>query len=153
MTDEVARIALTVSQGFNERDFDRAASVFADDAEMLNVATGAVYRGPEGFKRDMEYWFTAFPDCTCDVTSVIATDDTAVIEFIARGTNTGPLLNPGSEIPPTGKSVEIANCEIYRVEDGKILGGRAYYDTATMRRQLGLPADAPAGAVVPSPTA
>ena len=103
MTDEVARIALTVSQGFNERDFDRAASVFADDAEMLNVATGAVYRGPPGFRRDMEYWFTAFPDCTCDVTSVIATDDTAVIEFVARGTNTGPLVNPERRNPAYGK--------------------------------------------------
>jgi steroid delta-isomerase-like uncharacterized protein len=145
--EENARIALTISESFNDREFDRGLALFAPGFEMVNMATGAVYRGVEGFRRDMEYWATAFPDCYCDVTSVIATEDKAVVEFIARGTNTGPLVNPGSVLPPTGRTLEIANCEIYEIEGGKIARGRAYYDAETVRRQLGLPAEAPAGAV------
>jgi steroid delta-isomerase-like uncharacterized protein len=113
----------------------------------VNMATGEVYRGADGFRRDMKYWATAFPDCSCDVTAVTATDDKVIVEFVARGTNTGPLINPGSVIPPTGQRVEVANCEIYEIDNGQIVRGRAYYDTGTIREQLGLPPDAPAGAI------
>jgi steroid delta-isomerase-like uncharacterized protein len=144
--DEIEAIALAISQAFNDREFDRGLAFLAPGFEMTNMATGAVYRGVEGFRRDMEYWSTGFPDCHCDVTSVIVTNDRAVVEFVARGTHTGPLVNPGSTIAPTGRKLEMPNCEVYEIEDGKLVRGRAYYDADTVRRQLRLPADAPAGA-------
>ena len=59
-------------------------------------------------------------------------------EHVGRFTHTGPLVTPGGEISPTGRRVEIQIAEFYQMKDGKIRQLRAYYDAATMMRQLGL---------------
>ena len=69
---------------------------------------------------------------------MIGSDDYAVVEFVGRGTNTGPLATPQGEIPATGRAIEIPFCDVHRIEDGKITNGRSYFDMATMMRQLGL---------------
>jgi predicted ester cyclase len=71
-------------------------------------------------------------------TNVIAGDNGAVIEFIGRGTHTGTLASPMGEIPPTGRRVELPFCEVYRITNGKIVGGSTYFDLAGMLQQLGL---------------
>lgn len=77
---------------------------------------------------------------------MIGSDDYAVVEFIGRGTNTGPLATPQVEVPATGHKVEIPFCDVHRIEDGKITNGRSYFDMATMMRQLGLLPEAAAQA-------
>ncbi len=59
-------------------------------------------------------------------------------EHIVRFTHTGPLLTPVGAIVPTGQRVELQIADIYQMKDGKIGLLRAYYDTATMMRQIGL---------------
>jgi len=66
------------------------------------------------------------------------------MEFIGRGTQTGPLATPGGAIPPTGRRVEIQFAQILTFRDGKIARARLYFDAAGMLQQLGLSA-APAG--------
>ena len=41
-------------------------------------------------------------------------------------------------IPPTGRTIELHIAEIYQIRDGKIALLRAYYDGATLMRQLGV---------------
>ena len=41
-------------------------------------------------------------------------------------------------MPPTGKSVTLEFCDVLEMKGDKIAGGRSYYDTGTMMRQLGL---------------
>lgn len=60
------------------------------------------------------------------------------LEHIGRFTHTGPLLTPVGEFPPTGKQTELQIAEIYRMKNGKIALLHAYYDPATLMRQLGL---------------
>jgi len=56
-----------------------------------------------------------------------------------RGTNTGPMMSPEGEIPPTGKKVEFKAVWIGRISpEGLIEEDRTYYDTADFMRQLGL---------------
>jgi hypothetical protein len=44
------------------------------------------------------------------------------------GTNTGPFRLPdGSEVPATGRSVEIKGMELVEVRDGKITVDNLYY--------------------------
>ena len=50
----------------------------------------------------------------------------------------GPLVGPQGEIPPTGKSVDVAFCDVYQFKDGKFTSLRSYFDTATLMGQLGL---------------
>lgn len=123
---------------FNERDFDGSAALCHDDCVLYDVATGARFPGKEGWRLFMHLWVTAFPDVRVERVNTLARGDTVAIEFVGRGTHTGPLLTMEGEIPPTGRSVEVRICDIKRVKDGRIVEGRAYTDQATLLRQLGV---------------
>jgi steroid delta-isomerase-like uncharacterized protein len=131
-------VARRYYDAFNRRALDEAAALVADDLEWTNHPLGAVYRGPAGFRRFLETYATAFPDSHTEVTSVVASGDRVIVEFIARGTHTGPLAGPVGDIRPTGRSVAIPLCEVLELRDGRIVAGRSYWDAATMMRQLGL---------------
>jgi steroid delta-isomerase-like uncharacterized protein len=146
MGQNTATIARTVYEAFNDRDFERGLAVIAEDAEWVNMPTDDRFRGPEGFRRDLEQWANAFPDGRIEITNVRTSDDWAVVEFTGRGTNTGPLATPAGEMPATGRSVELQFCDVMEIRDGKIVRGRSYFDMATMMRQLGLMPEVPAGA-------
>lgn len=141
-----AKIARTVYEAFNDRDFDRGLAVLADDAVWTNLPTGDTFHGRNEFRRNFEQWATAFPDGRCEDVHVIGSDDYVVVEFIGRGTNSGPLRSPQGEVPPTGRRVEVPFCDVLRMEHGLITNGRSYFDMATMMRQLGLMPEVTAGA-------
>jgi hypothetical protein len=47
-------------------------------------------------------------------------DDAFAHGFVFAGTHTGPFLLPdGTELPPTGKRVEIRGMELVQVRDGR----------------------------------
>jgi predicted ester cyclase len=51
----------------------------------------------------------------------------------------------GTELPPTGKRVEVTGIELVQVRDGKIVVDNIYYDNLAVAAQLGLlPQDVPA---------
>jgi predicted ester cyclase len=72
-----------------------------------------------------------------ELLNVIASDDWAIAECVGRGTNSGPAQMPMSEVPATGKEMELHFCLI-KVRDGKIVEGRDYYDAMTIVNQFGL---------------
>jgi hypothetical protein len=47
-------------------------------------------------------------------------------------------LPDGTELPPTGKRVEIRGMEYVQVRDGKIVIDNLYYDNVALLAQLGL---------------
>ena len=64
--------------------------------------------------------------------------DWAVVEFVNRGTQTGPLESSLGTFPPSGRSMEVRYCSVMRVRDGMVVEGRDYYDSASIVAQLGL---------------
>jgi ketosteroid isomerase-like protein len=72
------------------------------------------------------------------VTNVIVDGDRAVVEFVNRGTHTGPLESSLGTFEPSGRRQESRYCSVMRVKDGKVVEGRDYYDAATIAQQLGL---------------
>jgi len=69
--------------------------------------------------------------CACSRTDAVA----AEIEF--TGTNTGPMLMAGKEIPPTNETVTGRGIYIARVRGGEIAEFNSYPDVAGMMMQLG----------------
>ncbi len=114
------------------------AAVIAEDCHFEDVARGELQSGPEGYKRDYHRWRDAFPDGEVKVVNVIVEGDWAVVEFVNRGTQTGTLHSSLGDFPPTGRSMEIRYCSVMKVNDGKVIEGRDYYDSASIARQLGL---------------
>jgi len=135
---ETERIVRIFHESWHLRDPDRGAAVIADDCHFEDVARGELLSGPEGYVRDYHRWRTAFPDGMLEITDVIIQNDRAVVEFVNRGTQTGPLQSNLGTFPPTGRYMETRYCSVMRVADGKVVEGRDYYDSASIARQLGL---------------
>lgn len=117
---------------------DTSLAFFAEDCGIIDIPSGVTSRGPDGYKQLMLFFEEGFPDSGIEVTNLFATDDQAVVEFIGRGTNTGPLHMPTGNVPPTGRAVELRFCDVYRVTNGKIVCYHSYYDAFGFLQQLGL---------------
>jgi steroid delta-isomerase-like uncharacterized protein len=117
---------------------DKSLSLFSDDCEVIDIPSGMTSRGPEGYKQIILFFEEGFPDSGIEITNLFASEDQAVVEFIGRGTNTGPLHMPTGDVAPTGRAVEMRFCDVYRVNNGKIVSYRSYYDLLGFLQQLGL---------------
>jgi steroid delta-isomerase-like uncharacterized protein len=131
---EPEAIVGTLYKAFNERDFERAAATFAESCEFEAIAWNSVAHTPEEIADGLRGWATAFPDGFVEMTNVIATGPWVVVEWHARGTQTGPLRDQA----PTGRTFERRGCAIAEVEGGKIVRYRDYFDRAQMYEPLGL---------------
>jgi ketosteroid isomerase-like protein len=131
-------VLLGLFEAINDRDLDRLESLHADEYELVDEATGEVFRGPAGARRNNEGWLHAFPDLRWEPTNSIARGDWACVEVIGRGTHSGSLQTEGGEAPPTGRSFEIAVVTIARAENGRLVEGRDYYDRAGFLVRLGV---------------
>ena len=135
-------IVRSLYDNYNRRNtdsqwLDKSLAVTDQNCELLNVPMGSTLRGPDGVRQFLMGWATAFPDSTVEITSIIASEDRVAVEFIGRGTHTGPLHTPTGDIAPTGHSIEIHFCDVHTLKNGKLVSQHTYYDVMTMMRQLG----------------
>jgi steroid delta-isomerase-like uncharacterized protein len=109
-------------------------------------ASDAVYTDPlghcEGRKAILDYFEQSdkpFSDISQEISRLIEEGDIVVAEWIWRATNTAPLTMPdGTEIPASGRTVELPGVDIITVRNGKVVSQRDYFDTAAMASQLRL---------------
>jgi steroid delta-isomerase-like uncharacterized protein len=139
-----ATVVRALYDAFNRRDMDRSLALVTDDVKWMNIPFNTSFDGRKGYREYLENWTTAMPDCKVEITNVIAGEEWSVVEFIGRGTHTGPLVGPQGIILATQKKLDLKCCEVLRVKDGLITKAHAYFDAATMLRQLGLLPQTPA---------
>ena len=140
---DVATIVRSLYNNFNNHTtdgewLDRMLSVIADECEIVDIPRGATLRGKDGAREYLMNWHTALPDSKVEITNMFCTQDQAAVEFIGRGTHTGPLSSPQGEIAPTGRKVELRLCDVLRITNGKIVHQDSYYNVMTLMEQLGL---------------
>ena len=135
---ETERVVRIFHESWDLREPERGVAVIAEDCQFEDVARGEPQPGPDGYRRDYERWRRAFPDGEVKITNVIVQNTWAVVEFVNRGTQTGPLESSLGTFPPSGRRMEVRYCSVMRVADGKVVEGRDYYDSASIARQLGL---------------
>jgi len=122
---------------YNAGDLDACMELYAEDAlQRMHDGTfeglGAIH---DRLARDLH----AFPDAKYVVESFVEDGGTFADEWTFTGTNTGPFRLPdGTEVPATGKPVEIKGMELVEVRDGKIVVDNLYYDFMAAVAQLGL---------------
>jgi steroid delta-isomerase-like uncharacterized protein len=141
-TQDNAAIIRDLFDAFNDRDLDRVAAMVSEDFELVDFAAeGQTFRGPQGIRQWHQIFLTAAPDAKAkaELTNVVTAGEGWVFtEHTGRATHTGPLVGLSGTIPPTGRRVELPIAELVRVEEGKITLLHAYYDGATLMRQLGV---------------
>lgn len=125
-------------ESYNRRDFDGVVKDLDPQCVLTNVPSNMTFTGPEGFKEFLQNWDSAFPDGKLEIKNIQAGEDFAVCEFLGTGTHTGTFRTPDGDIEATGKRGEIPMCNVYRIENGKIVSQTGYYDAATFMKQLGI---------------
>ena len=139
MSNEQALVTVrSVYDAFNTGDVPTLLSLVTDDFELVDVALGMSWHGRAGWGEWLQNWATSLPDARIRLDSIIGQGDVIVTEHTGGGTHTGLLNTPMGAIAPTGKSIELKFAEFFIMRDDKIKTMRAYWDTGTLMRQLGL---------------
>jgi len=122
---------------YNAGDLDGVMDLYAEDSVQL--MTDGTFEGRSAIHDRLARELAAFSDVAHRYVSYVEQDDAFADEWVFEGTHTGPLVLPdGTELPPTGKRVEVKGMELVRVRDGKIVVDNLYYDNLAVAAQLGL---------------
>jgi len=131
------QIASKFYRGFAAGEIDSALAAFADRVEMVDPGLGTVQGLPAlreylvGFKR-------AMPDAHAVVSRMYESGDTIIVEGRLLGTHTGPMAGPDGDIPPSGRSIDVAFADFCQIQQGRIVAYHTYYDQISLLTQLGL---------------
>jgi steroid delta-isomerase-like uncharacterized protein len=122
---------------YNAGDLDSCMELYAEDA--VQRMHDGVFEGLDAIRDRLARDLTAFPDAKYIVESFVEDGDSFADEWSFTGTNTGLFRLPdGTEVPATGRPVEIKGMELVEVRDGKIVVDNLYYDFMAAVYQLGL---------------
>jgi steroid delta-isomerase-like uncharacterized protein len=135
--EEVERIDDEGIAAWDRHDADGFAALFADDFVWTDLTVPEPMRTKDQARQYAQAWFTAFPDMRVKETNRVVSDDAVAVELEFTGTNSGPMLMAGNEMPPTGKSVVGRGAYFARVKDGKIVQFSSHPDVAGLMMQLG----------------
>jgi steroid delta-isomerase-like uncharacterized protein len=122
-----------VEEMFNEGRLDAADEIVTPDFIGHDPASPEPIMGPEGLKRNVEGYRTAFPDVRLSIEEEIAEGDRVVTRWTARGTHQAELFG----IPATGKQATVTGMTIDRIVDGRIVESWTNWDTLGLLQQLG----------------
>jgi steroid delta-isomerase-like uncharacterized protein len=122
---------------YNAGDLGGVMDLYAEDA--VQIMPDGTYEGWSAVRERLAQELDGFTDLNHTVRSFVEQGDLFADEWTFVGTHTGAFRLPdGTELPPTGKKVEIRGMEVVQVRDGKIILNSLYYDTLAVAAQLGL---------------
>jgi steroid delta-isomerase-like uncharacterized protein len=122
---------------YNAGDLDAYMDLYAEDA--VQTMPDGTFEGRSTIRERMARELAACPDMHFSLGGFVEQGDSFADEFTFAGTHTGPFPLPdGTQLPPTGKRVEIKGMEFVQVRDGKIVLDNLYWDSMAVLDQLGL---------------
>lgn len=108
---------------------------FAEGIEFRDMSQPEPLRGRTAVEAWLhKFYQEAFAEAHADEARLVIGEEMAAADWMFRGQHVGSLMGE----KPTGRRVEVPMAALYEVQDGEIVRGRLYYDTATLARQLGL---------------
>ena len=119
-----------ITEAFNKGNYDVLYNHFNPD--FIEHQFG-LHSTIEGFKGDIQYLRTAFPDFSLSIEDMATDGDKIWVRMIARGTNRGGFMGP-----PNGKSFKVTVFDMCRFEDGKIVEHWGSPDRFAILAQLDL---------------
>jgi steroid delta-isomerase-like uncharacterized protein len=130
-----SRIARAWLDDLNRHDTLALAALYADTARVYSPNWEGAETGPAGVRGIYRRYFSSTPDLQHEITHLIATDSSLVIEYIFRGI----LSNPEGSTPAymKGKKYEIRCISRMDIRGGKIADQVSYFDQVAFLRQMG----------------
>jgi steroid delta-isomerase-like uncharacterized protein len=99
----------------------------------LSVAD-EIFAQPEGARRFVSEFLTAFPDLHHTIEDMIAEGDRVVVRFSAHGTHTGPWRR----YPVSGKPIHYTGVTLARVAGDRIVDHHTWWDILDVIEQITL---------------
>ncbi len=122
---------------YNAGKLDDFVNGYAEDAVLMTPDGRA--EGREAIRSLWARELTSFPDRRHTMNAVIEQGDTVATEFTWVATNTGPWILPnGTQLPPTGKRIEITGMVLMKIRDGAMAEQHMYWDNMSAAQQAGL---------------
>ncbi len=123
-----------VEEVWNRDNYAVVEELAARDIVIHASTPGQEIHGPEGIKQYYSTLHVAFPDIHFTIEDQIAAGDRVVTRWTARATHTGEY----QDIPPTGKQVHLADIDIDRIVNGKVVECWPIADQLSLLQQLGV---------------
>ena len=116
-----------------------AREAYERGVQLYNAGANGTAQGHAAIREIVRRDKAAFPERTVTIDVTVEQGDTAAFEWSWVATHTGPLTMPdGTELPPTGKRIELKGMELVQLRDGKIVVHRMYWDNMAVAGQLGV---------------
>ena len=132
--DNKAVIRRFLKDIFEGGNLELADELFAPNYVLHDPVVPEEVRGPEGMRRYVSMYRSAYPDTHFTIEDQISEGDRVVTRWTGQGTQQGELMG----IAPTGNQVTLAGIEFDRVSDGKMQETWVNYDALGMMQQLGV---------------
>lgn len=138
MTDrKLDQLARETIDAFNRSDWDSVRATTGPGYVYEEIGTGRRTEGADETLEALWQWKAALPDVTGEVLRVVVDGDTAVLEIVWRGTQTGPLATGAGELPPSGRSIEVYSTMWQQWRGDQMVAERHHLDVLGMLAQLG----------------
>lgn len=126
-------VARSYFDAWNRHDPAAIVACFRDDGTYRDAVSGPLTG--DAIARHAEALFDAFTDLRFElVGSLAAGERVAAVEWVMRGTHTGPFMG----LAATDRVVELPGADVVRIESGGIRAVAGYFDRQTLAEQLGL---------------
>lgn len=127
------------ANAWNTHNVDKVVEFYAEDAELVDAATGQTQRGKEEIRRNVQSFLKAFPDVNGAAATVVESSNKFAAVYHVSGKHSGPWALGGREIPATNKKADYKLGVFIETDgNGKIKREIDIADTATIIQQLGI---------------
>ena len=133
------RVIDAADKAFTAKDWDRFLGLHAESVVLYAPPLPEPLKGRAALKEFVQGFVKAFPDLSAEKVRSFGQGDWVAREYRTSGTHHGPLASPdGKTIPATHKRFQISECDVFKVEGGKITEVHLYFDQLGYLAQLGL---------------
>ncbi|MBP1850782.1 nuclear transport factor 2 family protein [Rhizobium halophytocola] len=138
MSDNISTIRELYAAAEGDRlDLAKFLSCFAKDAYVRNVPAETEFRG-EDITLVASGMADAFPDIHREIFDIYRMGNAVVVELAIRGTHKGALETAGGTVSATGRAIDVPCCDVFQMEDGKVISFHCYNAATLLLQQLGL---------------
>lgn len=131
-----ADIISDLYEAVNRKDLEYIRDLGAPNSEWREVPFNLTLSGSNAIIDPWVAWFKIFPDASCEVQQLTALGEYVIAQGIGRGTHRGPFDSPVGRLEPSGATMETNFCDVYKLENGKIIRADSYFDFFGILKQL-----------------
>ncbi|MHA3788399.1 ester cyclase [Flavobacterium hauense] len=120
----------------NQRNFKYLNTLCDAGSEWFDIPFNSTAKGETSITIAWLNRFSIFPDATCEIKNLVAHDNYVIVQGVEKGTHEGMFTIYEEEIQPTGLPVEVGFCDVYYMNEGKIVKANSNLDIYALFSQI-----------------